>query len=66
MFGLVIGVCTLAVAASGQQPATSPGAGKAAPKDPAAPVYKVDPSWPKMPLRNKWLLQGIPTRHQAG
>lgn len=24
------------------------------------PVYKVDPSWPKMPLPNKWLMQGVP------
>ena len=61
MFGMVIGVCTLAVTVSGQQSATSAGAGKATPKDPAVPVYKVDPFWPKMPLRNKWLLQGIPT-----
>ncbi len=25
------------------------------------PVYKVDPSWPKEPLKNKWLMQGVPT-----
>ena len=25
-----------------------------------APVYKVDPSWPKMPLPNKWIIQGVP------
>ena len=28
---------------------------------PEVPIYKVDPAWPKMPLRNKYLLQGIPT-----
>jgi hypothetical protein len=27
---------------------------------PAAPVYKVDPFWPK-PLPNKWIIQGVPT-----
>ena len=26
-----------------------------------APVYKVDPFWPKMPLPNKWIIQGVPT-----
>src|SRR6516162_10387216 len=25
------------------------------------PVYKVDPFWPKQPLPNKWLIQGVPT-----
>ena len=25
------------------------------------PVYKVDPFWPKVPLKNKWLIQGVPT-----
>ncbi len=25
------------------------------------PVYKVDPFWPKMPLPNKWIIQGVPT-----
>src|SRR5579872_4856445 len=25
------------------------------------PVYKVDPFWPKMPLPNKYLIQGVPT-----
>ena len=25
------------------------------------PVYKVDPFWPKMPLKNKWIIQGVPT-----
>jgi hypothetical protein len=29
--------------------------------NPPVPVYKVAPAWPKMPLRNKYLLQGIPT-----
>src|SRR5512147_3296669 len=24
------------------------------------PVYKVDPNWPKMPLPNGWLIQGVP------
>jgi hypothetical protein len=24
------------------------------------PKYKVDPSWPKMPLPNKWIMQGVP------
>ena len=24
------------------------------------PKYRVDPSWPKMPLPNKWIMQGIP------
>jgi hypothetical protein len=27
----------------------------------AEPVYKVDPFWPKMPLPNKWIIQGVPT-----
>ena len=39
-------------------------AGSAAPQRGAAPsdvpVYRVDPFWPKLPLRNKWLIQGIP------
>ena len=26
-----------------------------------APIYKVDPFWPKMPLPNKWIIQGVPT-----
>src|SRR5215467_12936317 len=25
------------------------------------PVYKVDPFWPKQPLPNKYLIQGVPT-----
>src|SRR5438128_1251512 len=25
------------------------------------PAYKVDPFWPKMPLPNKWIIQGVPT-----
>jgi len=25
------------------------------------PVYKVDASWPKLPLPNKWMMQGVPT-----
>ena len=25
------------------------------------PVYKVDPFWPKHPLPNKWIMQGVPT-----
>ena len=25
------------------------------------PTYKVDPFWPKQPLPNKWLMQGVPT-----
>ena len=25
------------------------------------PVYKVDPFWPKSPLPNKYLMQGVPT-----
>lgn len=25
------------------------------------PVYKADASWPKMPLPNKWMMQGVPT-----
>src|SRR5215831_20084349 len=25
------------------------------------PNYKVDPFWPKSPLPNKWLMQGVPT-----
>ena len=25
------------------------------------PVYKIDPFWPKMPLPNKWIIQGVPT-----
>ena len=28
--------------------------------DVAVPVYSVDASWPKLPLRNKWLIQGVP------
>jgi hypothetical protein len=27
--------------------------------DPAMPIYKVDPFWPK-PLPNKWIIQGVP------
>jgi hypothetical protein len=27
----------------------------------AVPVYRVDPFWPKVPLRSKWLMQGVPT-----
>jgi hypothetical protein len=27
---------------------------------PPAPIYKVDPFWPK-PLPNKWIIQGVPT-----
>lgn len=27
----------------------------------APPVYKVDPFWPKAPLPNKYLIQGVPT-----
>jgi len=26
-----------------------------------APIYKIDPSWPKLPLLNKWMMQGVPT-----
>ena len=25
------------------------------------PKYKVDPFWPKMPLPNKYIIQGVPT-----
>ena len=25
------------------------------------PNYKVDPFWPKNPLPNKWIIQGVPT-----
>ncbi|MBT5873064.1 MAG: hypothetical protein HOH43_06560, partial [Candidatus Latescibacteria bacterium] len=25
------------------------------------PDYKVDPFWPKVPLPNAWLIQGVPT-----
>ena len=35
--------------------------------DVPAPQYRVDPFWPKMPLPNKWLIQGVPvmvTDHQ--
>ena len=42
-------------AAAGRSPSQRPAV------DPPVPVYKVDPAWPKMPLRNKYLLQGIPT-----
>jgi hypothetical protein len=34
---------------------------QAQPRNVPVPTYRVDPAWPKMPLRNKWLLQGIPT-----
>ena len=27
----------------------------------APPVYKLDASWPKVPLPNKWMMQGVPT-----
>src|SRR5271169_3702419 len=30
-------------------------------QDKDMPVYKVDPFWPKMPLKNKWIIQGVPT-----
>ena len=45
--------CALSIAAA----AGPKDASKNAPKD--APVYKVDPFWPK-PLPNKWLMQGVP------
>lgn len=35
--------------------------------DVPVPQYRVDPFWPKMPLANKWLIQGVPvmvTDHQ--
>jgi hypothetical protein len=32
----------------------------AAPGAQDAPVYKVDPFWPKQPLPNHWLIQGVP------
>ncbi len=43
-------ITTSAPAVLGQ----SPGA------DVPVPQYRVDPFWPKMPLPNKWLIQGVP------
>src|ERR1700740_3316209 len=50
---VVLAICSFAAALQGQE-------SRAAAR-PGVPVYKVDPFWPKTPLRNKWLLQGIPT-----
>ena len=30
------------------------------------PVYKVDASWPKLPLPNKWMMQGVPAARYHG
>lgn len=54
---MAIGLCCAVPVAVGQSRKSSTGSLAGLP----LPVYKVDPSWPKMPLRNKWLLQGIPT-----
>lgn len=48
---VALGLCSLAASPAAQE--ARPAAG--------LPVYSVDPSWPKMPLRNKWLIQGVPT-----
>src|SRR6266542_6713199 len=55
--GVILGVCSLVAVLSAQQATSTKASGGSV----AAPVYRVDPFWPKMPLRNKWLLQGIPT-----
>src|ERR1700730_18677007 len=50
MFARTIGLCCLlALAASVALGAND------------VPIYKVDPFWPKMPLPNKYLIQGVPT-----
>ena len=50
MFARTIGLCCLlALAASVALAADD------------VPIYKVDPFWPKMPLPNKYLIQGVPT-----
>jgi hypothetical protein len=51
-FILLIVFCLFADLSSGQT---------ARQKAPAPPVYKVDASWPKTPLPNKWMMQGVPT-----
>jgi len=53
VFARTIGLCCLLAFA-----AASFGAG---PKDKDVPVYKVDPFWPRVPLPNKYLIQGVPT-----
>jgi hypothetical protein len=50
MFARTIGLCCLlALAASVALGAND------------VPIYRVDPFWPKMPLPNKYLIQGVPT-----
>ena len=49
MFALVIGMCLMLAAVAAWSAFAPP-----------APVYKVDPFWPK-PLPNKWIIQGVPT-----
>jgi len=53
VFARTIGLCCLLAFA-----AATFGAG---PQDKDVPNYKVDPFWPKMPLPNKYLIQGVPT-----
>jgi hypothetical protein len=49
VFALVIGMCLMLAAVAAWSASAPP-----------APVYKVDPFWPK-PLPNKWIIQGVPT-----
>jgi hypothetical protein len=44
-FCMAIGLCASALAAYRGAP---------------VPVYNVDPSWPKTPLRDNWLIQAVP------
>jgi len=59
LLGSAIGLTLLLAVGAGAQPKDSKkDSGKSAAKD--APVYKVDPFWPKQ-LPNKWIIQGVPT-----
>jgi len=52
----------MALAALLMQPEAAQAQGTAArAKDVPVPAYRVDPFWPKMPLPNKWIIQGVPT-----
>src|SRR5216684_1701640 len=50
MFARTIGLCCLLALAASVAPAAND-----------VPIYRVDPFWPKMPLPNKYLIQGVPT-----
>jgi len=56
---MTLGVCCL-VTFTGHHHARAQEGTQAGTQDAPLPVYRVDPSWPKMPLPNKWLIQGVP------